>query len=391
MTVFLRRIALTFALLATVAAFTLDSASAKKLPPLTQTPSFLTAAAPGATPGVNQSPCTHACANGLQITWPAEQCVDKDRINPIIIVWTVNGRIPPNNWPVFASCSTGIQLTWGVKNKLTDASWIGSAKPHGGMTVCFGKNTFCSKSDCVTMGCLPKNTNGADIFFQGGDTLESAQWTMRGSVVGTAAPSGVSEVSWSGASPNSLSFPQSDASSQSVATAPSLRLLGRTRGNAPQTTTTSAPERVNGIAFKWFLSPPGPNKECIPGQGALWTYPPVAYEYTSGGALNAAVSVLQCPTDSYGNPIFFNGLNFVWGQDRAGSENRILSALPTYNGNPETYLPARLVPQPPANTDGVVFEFHHDDYQWTTWSRDGVALTNTVKAPGHTRMGTLHF
>lgn len=380
---------MTAALMAAVTAFTVDSASAQKAPPVTKTPSFLTLGASGNQPSVNESPCTSgkSCANGVRFSWPAAQCFDKDRMNPIIIVWTVNGKIPANNWPVFASCSTGIQLTWGVNNKLTDASWIGSSSPHAGMTVCFGKQDFCSKSDCVTMGCLPKSTNGADVFFQGGDTLSDAQWTLNGAVLGSAAPVDVSEVSWSGSSPNTLSFPRSGVVANQSTSTPHLHLLGRNGGNAPQSTTTGAPGSANGVNFKWFLSPAGRNKQCINAGTIAWTNPPVVFEYTSGGALNAPVSVLPCSMNSVGSPIFFNGVNFQWTRDASG--NHLTTAQPTYNGMPMTTVSNDSVPQPPANTDGVIFEFHHDDYQWTNWSADGTAYTNTVPAPGHTRMGSL--
>jgi hypothetical protein len=147
--------------------------------------------------------------------------------------------------------------------------------------------------------------------------------------------------------------------------------------------TVAAPPGGHDINFKWFLSPAGPHKRCINAAGTAWTNPPMEYAYMTQGALNSRVTVLQCAMDANGNPVFFNGVDFTWRPSADGTVNNIYSAVPTFNSIPMTTISSSVLPQPPAGTDGLLFEFHHDDYDQITWAPDPTVLN----APGHTRMG----
>ena len=150
----------------------------------------------------------------------------------------------------------------------------------------------------------------------------------------------------------------------------------------PQAMSAVAPAVGHDINFKWFLSPAGPHKQCIYAGGTAWTNPPMEYGYMTGGALNSRISVLTCAMDANGNPVFYNGVDFTWAPSADGTTNNVISAVPTFNAVPMTGLSASLLPQPPAGTDGVLFEFHHDDYQQTNWPPD----PTLVPSPGHTRV-----
>ena len=70
-----------------------------------------------------------------------------------------------------------------------------------------------------------------------------------------------------------------------------------------------------------------------------------------------------------GKVITVNGVAFKWHPSYDGSENVVYSAMPTYNGRVVTGVPG--IPQPPANTDGVQFGFHRDDYSKASWTANG--------------------
>jgi hypothetical protein len=362
-----------------------------KSPAITHLPSYAVFDNNGASAGSTSSACTSAgCANGIRFEWDAGVCVNGDHFSPIVVVFTIHHKVAANTWPMVAPCSSGIQMTWDKNNHLAAATWTGNANAAYGMAVCFQHANQCGHSICVTDGCLPANTDGVDIFFEGTGSLVRADWTRNGRPAGSVTPSGVAnDVYWYGSAPPKSPFAQVASrthrliASQAIAP-PTVSLLGRNAGFYPQISSAIAPSTGHDINFKWFLSPAGPNKQCIVAGGTAWTNPPMEFAYTTAGALNSRMFVLTCPLDAAGTPVFYNGVDFSWAPSADGTRNNVVSAIPTFNSLPMTGLPANLIPQPPAGTDGILFEFHHDDYDQSSWPPDPTVL----QAPGHTRMVT---
>ncbi len=342
---------------------------------------------------VFSAPCASSrrCATGLRLLWKRGTCVRDDRFAPIVIVWLVRMKVATQTWPVVVPCSKGIELTMGKHNLLAKALWRGSSDPPYQLAVCFHAGQ-CSKSDCVTRGCLPKHVDGADIFFQGPGRLKAATWMKKGKALQRVRLVGhMNDVYWTAGPPPKSPFAAAAAHMadtapiRALAAVPQVVLLGRHSNNAPQTVSNVATGAASAVNFKWYLAPPGPHKKCIRAGGSLWTSPPVTYEYMTGGYLNSRVSVLTCTQDSRRKTIFFNGVDYSW---KLGSGGRVTltAAVPTYNGRVMTNLPA--IPQPPAGTDGMIFEFHHDDYESSSWVVRGLPLNTDLKRPGHTRMAS---
>jgi len=105
----------------------------------------------------------------------------------------------------------------------------------------------------------------------------------------------------------------------------------------------------------------------------------MAFEYTSKGVLSSRVLVLACATSLAA--AFYNGVEFLWRPSPALGSSVVL-AVPTFNALPVTGFSANLVPQPPPGTDGVVFGFHHDDYDSSVW----MPSLLHIRSPGHTRV-----
>ena len=211
----------------------------------------------------------------------------------------------------------------------------------------FRKGKHCSKSICVTNGCLPQNTDGVDIFFQGGGSIQGAGWLKNGKSAGSIRTSASDDVYWYGHTPPASPFARRAHSAHpAVARAaiaqPKVVLLGRTASKSPQTTTSVAPAGAYGVNFKWFLAPSSAQKQCIVAGGAAWTNPPMEFEYTSHGVLNSRVSVLKCALAATGAPVFFNGINFSFRP--GGTSYNAVSAVPTFNGASVDGNPARTDP-----------------------------------------------
>ncbi len=357
-------------------------------------PAYMVVDNNGSNRSVAAAPCSPStsCATGIQFNWKAGTCVDGDRYAPIVIVWLVNKKVAQNTWPVVVPCSTGIQLYWSTNNLLTKALWLGSSNSTYNLSVCWQAGQ-CSKSDCVTSGCLPQNVDGADIFFQGGDTLSGADWRKNGASAGSVnLPKPGNDVFWYSAPPPASPYAKAPTGTSSVrratATAPKTVLLGRDATNAPQTTTSSAVAGADGINFKWYLSPAGSVKQCTNVGGYSWTNPLVTYEYMTRQALNARVTALTCPKTPGGAVEFFNGIDFGWRLSANGTVYLLTSAAPTFDGAPVPAIPGSALAQPPVGTDEVIFEFHHDDYEDTWWTQNQTILNPALSKPGHTRMAT---
>lgn len=200
------RLVVTAAALITALAVAGPSPIGAKSPPKTHRTSYVVLDNNGTDGQTNQSPCLTSgfCPNGIRFSWTAETCYQGARFSPIAIVWTVNLKVPANTWPITIPCSTGLQLWWDGRNELTKAAWIHSHIPAraAGLAVCFQWQRQCSPGHCVVAGCIPPHVNGADIFFQGGGSLQSAEWLLNGHNLGRVAVSGAADdVFWYGHTP----------------------------------------------------------------------------------------------------------------------------------------------------------------------------------------------
>ncbi|SRR5579884_339106 len=358
-------------------------------------PAYMVVDNNGSNRSVAAAPCSPStsCATGIQFNWKAGACVNGDRYAPIVIVWLVNKKVAQNTWPVVVPCSTGIQLYWSTNNLLTKALWLGSSSSTYNLSVCWQAGQ-CNHSVCVTAGCLPQNVDGADIFFQGGDSLTSANWRKSGATVGTVKPSTpVDDVYWTAGTPPASPFagaPRTPASGarHSTVAAPKVVLLGRDSTNGPETTTNSAPAAANDVNFQWSLAPSGSVKQCTNAAGYNWTNPLVTYAYMTRQALNARVSALTCPKSAGGTTLFFNGIDYRWQLAANGTTYLLWAAVPTFNGSPASGIAPSAIPQPPTGTDEVILGFHHDDFSNAWWTQNQTVLNPALTKPGHSRMGT---
>jgi hypothetical protein len=406
-------------LLAALAVSSAVPVTARSLP-VTHRPSYVVLDNNGAAAQTNRSPCSPAaCANGIQFSWDAATCYQGARFAPIAIVWTINQRVPANSWPLTVPCSTGLQLWWDGKNQLTKAAWVNSRLPRtaAGLAVCFQRAKQCSPGHCVTAGCLPAHVNGADIFFQGGDTLQAAEWLLNGREMGqTATPNDGNDVFWYGRTPPASPFATNPAGAtvrHNGSGTPAVAVLGRTRHNKPMQTTNSAPAGTEGVDFAWYLPlyESGPSRGCHTAGAQAWTSPPLAFAYTAGGELNSRVTIPTCPLDDTGAPMTFNNINFSWKASPGGTTSEAYSAVAGLDANShvgcqsasgsatalpassphsnatQVNLPLNSLPQPPAGTDGVLFDFAHDDYKSSCWMQGANVLGSPLSAPGHPRLG----
>ena len=383
--------------------------------------SYLVVDNSGANSASNSSPCAtpKTCANGLRLTWAAGTCYDSDRYPPVAVVWTTNQTVAPNTWPLVVGCGTGIQFTWDKNDHVTKAKWIGSGiqGKTGGLAICYQYAHECGHSICVTNGCIPAHVNGLDVFFQGGDSLQAAEWTSNGKAIGSAALSGpANDVFWYGHALPVSPFADHAPATHHVASPPAVSILGRNGSWHASHTTNAAPSNANGVDFTWFLplDQKGPNRGCYRAGGSTWAAEPVAFAYTSSGALAARVTIPTCPTDSSGSLMPFNDINFSWGASPDGSSYQINAATPGYDwsstmgcqpahakhhalsgqskavyAQTTEAFPPGTIAQPPSGTDGILFAFHHDDFKSSCWADNGRILSPPLAAPGHPRLGAL--
>ncbi|GEM_PF-1878593 len=364
----------------------------------------------GSAAGTDQSPCdaTGSCANGVSFSWSKGTCYDDDRYPPVVIVFTVNHKVPANTWPLVAPCSTGLQISWNSKNTLTGAMWLGAQDPptSDGLAVCWHRHQ-CNAIHCVTAGCLPQHTNGVDIFFQGGESIQSAQWLNQNGVARSVSlPSAANDVFWYGSTPPSTPFSSSDASkgaTHATTTLPTVDLVGRASHHA-RITTKAAPSDASGVDFSWYLplDQSGPDRGCFNAGGQSWSAFPNAFEYTTNGVLNSRVTVPTCPVDATGALMPFNDVHFSWSPAANGSGDVLTAATPRYDWSskigcqngltsnrpmPTSPFPSTTLPQPPPDTNGVVVSFHRDDFKSSCWTGRGQVLAPALSAPGHSRLG----
>ena len=354
-------------------------------PPVTRLPSYVSLDANGSAMGSSESPCTRSrCANGLRFHWSGRTCFDGDRYPSVVLVWTFNGGVLTDHWPIVAPCSTGLRFSWGKGNILSKANWLHTGDPT---------------TDFRRFGKQWQQPNGLALFFQGGDSPTSVEWLENGKSAGSIPiPVSVDDVHWSGYPPPA-SNPAAPATSaaRGISAAgtptPDVVLLGRTANLEDATTTSVAPALANGVDFAWYLPLNQKYDEfrgCIEVGGTWWAAPPVAYAYTTDGQLNSQATVLKCPVNKKGLPLHFNHLNFSWSPAPDGSGEVLSKVRAAFNnGAKVSWLPQRLIPQPPPGTNGLQFGFHHDDYQASAWTADGFILA-PISPPAHTRMSMWH-
>ena len=354
-------------------------------PKPTATMSYVRVDDNGAAASTYASPCSSPklCANGIRFLWKADKCVKtpgnppfNDRFPPFPIVYTEKGQAAPSITPQTAPCSTGIQESWTAKNVIYKPLWRGSSNATSGQEH------------------FPKTADGVDIFFQAGDSLVGMQWMKNGKTDGAMIKPAiaVTDVYWySGTPPPMLAAShrapavRATVRHEDLPSPPTVVMLGRISSGAQVTTSNKAPSYANDVDYQWYPAH-GTNPACIVYDGHTWTSPSMAFEYTSGGILNSRVTILQCQRGRDGNIITVNGVDFKW-QPSSGSENVVYAAVATYNGAIAVGVPGNAIPQPPANTDGVQFGFHRDDYSKAVWTTNGTVL-NPLYHPGHPVMAT---
>jgi hypothetical protein len=359
------------------------SVNARKIP-ITHRASYMILESHGTSLGTASSPCSATgCANGIQFHWTSAVCYDGDRYPSIVLVWTLKHKVLTDHWPIIAPCSTGFQFSWDTHNVLSKATWLGSSDA----TAEFRRFTK-----------QWQQPDGVSIFFQGTEGLTGAEWLKNGMVAASIPVTNRAEnVYWYGYTPPSsnLALPSRSAPRRVSAqpATPKVALLGRNPNLQDALTTTGAPAVTNGIDFAWYLPVDQAYDDyrgCFKAAGTWWASPPVAYEYTNRGVLNSRVSVLTCPMGPAGIPLHFNHLNFSWAPSADGTENVLTSLTGDFNnGSKVWFLPAGSLAQPPAGTDGLFLGFHHDNFQSTYWTTDGVSLSQ-VRPPSHTRMAYWH-
>ena len=341
----------------------------------------------GASVSTYASPCSSPklCANGIRFLWKAGKCVTtpgnppfNDRFPPLPIVYTEKGQAAPSIPPMLAPCSNGIQESWTAKNIIYKPRWRGSSNPTNGQEH------------------FPKTVDGVDIFLQAGDALSAIQWMKNDKTDGAAIklPSADNNVYWYSRTPppvlgtsyRALAVRPTTQRHQ-LLTRPTVVTLGKNSSGTQVTTSDMAPVGANDVDFQWYPGH-GSNPSYVVYDGHTWTSPSMDFEYTRGGVLDSRVTVLQCPRGVDVQVITVNGVDFKWEPSNDPSENVVYSAVATYNGAVAAGVPGNAVPQPPANTDGVQFDFHHDDYSKAVWTTDGTVLSPNLSHPGHPVIAT---
>ena len=146
--------------------------------------SFLVLNNNGKPVGTSISPCNSKgdCADSIRFDWPAGRCFEQRRYAPIVTVWMYKHNPLPNYWPIVTDCSDGITLYWNSKGVMTPAAWQGAVDEH------------------QDLYRIPKHSDGANIYFQGGESLMQAEWMKAGEVISSVAiPGPADNVYWSSA------------------------------------------------------------------------------------------------------------------------------------------------------------------------------------------------
>jgi hypothetical protein len=380
-----------------------------KATPVTHTVSYSVFYTGSTADGTVDAPCTsNGCANGIRYTWAQGNCYHGDRYPPVELLWLVNGKVATTEWPLNAPCSTGFAFTWGPKNSLTGAEWLGAGSAgKEGLAVCFQSKTQCNAGHCVTAGCMPAKTTGVALFFQTGDEPTGGEWTFKGTADGALTITGSpNDVFWYGGRPPSSPFANGPGAS---GPSPTDTMFGRTSEDKPQSKSDSPPSNANGVHMTWYLPKyeSGASQGCHKVNGVYWTSPPLAFAYTTNGALAQRVTVPQCPLDSSNQPMTMNDIDFTWTTGPLSVQ--LNSADPSYfiNANqgcqkkytgtdngpaglqPSNY-PSGTIPQPPSGTNGMIFNYAHDDFKANCWSHNGTTIRPPASTPGHPRYSWLH-
>lgn len=319
------------------------------------------------------APCKNGrCADSLKIRWVKGQCFDQRTYPPIAASWMYKGLPTARYWPIASPCGVGITLTWSPRGNLNPPTWIKAPDKH---------------QDLVR---FPSRADGSTVYFYGGKTASQIQWLKTGKVMGTVTvPPSADDVNWTSEPTVSPNNHPRHASVGHLAS-PTVNLLGRTGTFSDAATNAAVTSNADGIQFAWFLSLANrgkPYRGCHKVGATWWTDPPVMFEYTSGGALNGRLNVLQCPLGSQGNPVPFNMANFTWAPNLGNSGYNLTSMAASFNNYNVNGGPG-FFPQPPPNTDGLYFEFDLDDFQWSYWTNGGTYDGGKLNHPKHVRLVT---
>jgi hypothetical protein len=315
------------------------------------------------------APCTvkHGCDNGLRLLWAKGPCYDQRTYPPIAVGWFYKSVPTAKYWPIASPCGSGIRLQWNTGGTLMYPNWV---------------NAPLSNQDLVR---FPSHSNGATVYSYGGHNTLTAQWLMNGKITSTITLPAADDAVWS-------SFTGTPPAPTTTPATPSVLLWGRTGSFTDATSTTQAPPGSNGIQFAWYLSLSqeglGRERGCRLVNGTYWTDPPVMFEYTTQGKLDGRLQLLPCPTDSGGNPLDFNMINFGWTANSTHTGYVLDNASGSLNNNPVDGTNPNWMPQPPATADGLYFESDLDDFQSAYWLNGSSYEGGAIKHPEHVRMET---
>jgi hypothetical protein len=163
--------------------------------------------------------------------------------------------------------------------------------------------TECNAGECITTGCIPNNTNGVDIFFQGGESPKSATWLANGRADGALTiPGSPNNIFWYGYPPPATPFPSGSGVSGTRAS-PAVTITGRSSNGKPDIETRTAPTQANDVDFTWYLPnyESGSDRGCTTVNGQWWSSPALSNAYSTNGVLSGPVTVPHCPTSSGGS------------------------------------------------------------------------------------------
>lgn len=348
---------------------------------LPKRPSYVVIAGNAGTELRSRSTCKGShCANGIRFTWRNRHAIPfksastvSDRYPPVAAVLTWKNKMQAHSGPLISPWSHGLQLTWNTSNRLTTLQWVGG-----------GPNKH--------VAYLPK-ANGLDLFFEGANNnLLRAKWLKKGKPAGTVAVKGTGiDVFWYGHKPPASPFAKAKAARsrhQDATSTPRVALFGR-KGASTSLKKSSAPARVNGVEFDWFLNNQQrgqPGRGCVKSDGAFWTSPLEAYAFTTHGKLSSRVNVLTCPVDVTGNPAPYNMVNFAW--TRSSSGYTLATVTAAFDNGARVVPVAASLPQPPAGTTGMQMEFHLDNFHYAAWTIGSLRWGSNLPNANGTKVAT---
>ena len=121
------------------------------------------------------------CANDLHLVWRPGPCRGNYQIPPVVLAWTVNGRLDPTTAPEVAPCRVNdFEFNWDANNDVLSASWTYNGQPVAWITP-------------------PRGANDAHVFWYGDGRLLKAYWTLNSKPIENSnVPAGVNDFHWFG-------------------------------------------------------------------------------------------------------------------------------------------------------------------------------------------------